>query len=261
MGTDRQDDYVRALAFGLLDESERGAAAGRLVELIRGAGGHLGTGFLSTPLLLDALVANGHAETAWDLLTSTSNPCWLHQVALGATTVWETWEGYKKSGKAKMSHNHYALGSVARLLTERVAGITPDEPGYRLIGTRPLTGGGLTWARASVGTPYGLVESNWSIDGDEVHYRISVPPGARARFEARADAASIDLGPGAHVITRSRSNGADAAPVGSNRLPNLSSFDWIAVRSSRPIPHPSEAHRCRRRPFSRGSTPTLRSAA
>lgn len=204
MGTDRQDDYVRALAFGLLDESERGPAAGRLVELIRAAGGHLGTGFLSTPLLLDALVANGHAETAWDLLTSTSNPSWLHQVDLGATTVWETWEGYQKPGKAKMSHNHYALGSVARFLTERIAGLTPEAPGYRVIGVRPLVGGGLTSARASVATPYGPAESEWSTDGVEVRYRVTVPPGARARFQPEGDVASLDLGSGAHAITRPR---------------------------------------------------------
>lgn len=46
---DKQDDYVRGLAFGLLQPAQRATVATRLAELIGQAGFHLGTGFLSTP--------------------------------------------------------------------------------------------------------------------------------------------------------------------------------------------------------------------
>ncbi|MEU8149753.1 hypothetical protein [Nonomuraea sp. NPDC048901] len=52
IGADRQDDYVRALAFGLLEPVEQPRAAARLAALIEENGGHLATGFLSTPMLL-----------------------------------------------------------------------------------------------------------------------------------------------------------------------------------------------------------------
>lgn len=204
IGTDRQDDYVRALAFGLLDTSEHRAAVGRLVELIDAAGGHLGTGFLSTPLLLDTLVDAGNADLAWRVLLATSKPSWLYQVEHGATTVWETWEGYTKKGRAKMSHNHYALGSVARFLSERVAGLAPDAPGYRSIGVRPLVGGGLTSARAAVGTPYGRAESAWCVDGDEVEYTVTVPGGTSAVFQPFGAPEAVTLGPGTHSLRRPR---------------------------------------------------------
>ncbi|WP_193596607.1 alpha-L-rhamnosidase [Microbacterium sp. YJN-G] len=202
IGADRQDDYVRALSFGLLDEGEQAPAARRLGRLIDAAGGHLGTGFLSTPLLLDVLVDAGCVDTAWRLLTATSSPSWLSQVERGATTVWETWEGYTKSGKAKMSHNHYALGSVARFLTERIAGISPAEPGYRVIAIRPLVGGGLTSARAAIDTPYGPAESRWVIAGDDVEYQVTIPPGTTALFSAEHDPMPVVLGPGAHTLRR-----------------------------------------------------------
>ncbi|WP_432246149.1 family 78 glycoside hydrolase catalytic domain (plasmid) [Arthrobacter sp. G.S.26] len=202
IGTDRQDDYVRAIAFGLLTEDETAAAANRLISKIDAAGGHLGTGFLSTPLLLDALVETGHEDVAWKLLLSTSQPSWLYQVEHGATTVWETWEGYTKSGKAKMSHNHYALGSAVRFLPQRITGITPLEPGYRTIGIRPLIGGGLTSARARLRSPYGVVESSWRFDADAVEYRLVVPIGTTAQFHTKHDVESITLEPGTHHIRR-----------------------------------------------------------
>lgn len=197
IGTDRQDDYVRALAFDLLDPGERPAAVQRLVRLIERAGDHLGTGFLSTPMLLPVLVDGGRADVAWRLLMQTTSPSWLHQVERGATTVWETWEGYTSDGKPTASHNHYAFGAVAGFLTERVAGLAPAEPGYRVIEVRPLIGGGLTWARASVQTPYGRAASFWRRDGNTIELEITVPPGASARVHADS---IQEAGPGTHTF-------------------------------------------------------------
>ncbi|RBY78682.1 hypothetical protein DQ238_11425 [Geodermatophilus sp. TF02-6] len=89
MGTDRQDDYVCALASDLLDLADRPPAAARLVELIEQAGDHLATGFLSPPMLLPVLVDTGHADVAFRLLLQTTVPSWLRQAERGATTVWE----------------------------------------------------------------------------------------------------------------------------------------------------------------------------
>src|SRR5699024_3011795 len=90
---DHQDDYVRGLAFDLLESEQRPAAADRLVELITANGDHLATGFLSTPLLLHTLVDAGHSDIAYRALMQQSSPSWLAQIAKDATTIWETWEG------------------------------------------------------------------------------------------------------------------------------------------------------------------------
>jgi alpha-L-rhamnosidase len=39
---------------------------------------------------------------------------------------------------------------------------------------------GLDWARASLRSPYGRIESDWRRDGDTLRWRIVVPPGATA---------------------------------------------------------------------------------
>ncbi|WP_405181831.1 hypothetical protein [Nocardia sp. NBC_01377] len=63
---------------------------------------------------------------------------WLSQIELGATTIWETREGYDNAGNGKESHNPYALGCVADWLTEELAGMSSDSPGYRHIRFAPV---------------------------------------------------------------------------------------------------------------------------
>ena len=65
---DTQANHVRALAFDLVPDELRPAVADRLVELIREADTHLGTGFLATPYLLPVLADTGHLDVAYELL-------------------------------------------------------------------------------------------------------------------------------------------------------------------------------------------------
>ncbi|KAF7449968.1 alpha-L-rhamnosidase A [Pyrenophora tritici-repentis] len=179
---DFQDDYVRALAFNLVEPEQKPAALERLVELITQAGYHLQTGFMSTGLLLPTLAEHGRSDIAYRLLMQDTVPSWLYPVSKGATTLWETWEGYDGKGNAKMSHNHYAFGSVAQWLHERVAGMKAVEPGYRKIRVEPLIGGGLTHAEASLKTPLGFAKSSWSLNRETgmVRLEIVIPPCATA---------------------------------------------------------------------------------
>ena len=85
--SDRQCEYVRPIAFGLLDGDEVQAAADALNELVVKNGYHLNTGFLSTPDLCRVLAENGHANTAYMLLLQTDCPGWLYAVKKGATTI------------------------------------------------------------------------------------------------------------------------------------------------------------------------------
>lgn len=197
IGKDRQDDYVRALAFDLLESSEQPFALARLIKLIEANGDHLDTGFLSTPMLLPTLAKHGRADVAYRLLMQTTTPSWLGQIALGATTVWETWEGYQPDGKAKMSHNHYAFGAVAGWLYEGIAGLSAIEPGYRKIRVAPCIGGGLTHASASVQTPYGQASSAWRVEGEQVHLQVVVPVGCQAQVQL-GDGRTEQVGAGHH---------------------------------------------------------------
>ena len=191
IGDDKQDDYVRGLAFDLLEPEQRAAAGQRLAQLVERADFHLATGFLSTPMLLETLVEAGYASHAFRILLQDTAPSWLGQIAQGATTVWETWEGHGKDGEPLASHNHYAFGAVVQFLHERVAGLAPVGPAYSRIRIAPLIGFGPTSARTSVATPYGRAAVSWSIEGDDVLLDALVPPGCSAEVEIGAFTAEL----------------------------------------------------------------------
>lgn len=177
-----QSTLVRALAFDLVPRELRTQTAGDLVALVRAAGTHLGTGFLSTPFLLPVLTDNGHLDVAYELLFQDTLPSWLLMTARGATTVWEEWEGIDADGVAHASLNHYSKGAVISFLHRYVTGLQILEPGYRRFRVAPQPGGGLTSARTHHDSPYGRIEIAWQLTGDDLHIDVTVPPGTDAQL-------------------------------------------------------------------------------
>ncbi|MDE3722922.1 glycoside hydrolase family 78 protein [Nocardiopsis sp. N85] len=181
---DTQTAYALALCFGLIPEEHRASAGDRLADLVAEAGHRIATGFAGTPLVCDALSRYGHVDTAYRLLTQRESPSWLYPVLMGATTVWERWDGMLPDGRVNpgemTSFNHYALGAVADWLHRTVAGLAPDAPGYRRLRLAPRPGGGLEWAGAVHETPYGTASVHWRRVGDRLRVSACVPPGTTA---------------------------------------------------------------------------------
>jgi alpha-L-rhamnosidase len=198
---DTQANHVRALAFGLVPDDLRAQAAGRLVELIREAGTHLGTGFLATPYLLPVLADSGHLDVAYELLLQDTPPSWLSMVERGASTVWENWEGIDADGQPHASLNHYSKGAVISFLHAYTSGIQllDEGPGYRRFRVEPRPGGGMTWAEAAHDSPHGRIESSWRIHDDRFELTVTVPPGTSADI-VLPDGTHHDVGPGTTTV-------------------------------------------------------------
>lgn len=186
---DCQTAYLLALAFDMLQESERSAAVERLVELIRRRNWHLSTGFVGTPLLCPVLSRFGRHDVAMKLLLQDSYPSWLFTVKNGATTMWERWNSYtpeKGFGDVIMnSFNHYAYGAVGEWLFHFVAGIAPGPkaPAYRHILFRPQPSQGISSASASLETPYGLAAISWKSQRKKLTGKLTIPSNTFADLE------------------------------------------------------------------------------
>ncbi|UUU26398.1 glycoside hydrolase family 78 protein [Streptomyces sp. DSM 40750] len=180
---DTQAACVRALSLGLVPDELRAAAAARLVELIRAAGTHLGTGFLATGDLLPALADTGHAEVAYELLLRRTAPSWLYMLDRGATTIWEDWEGVDENGDAHDSLNHYSKGAVIRFLHTHTLGLrqAPKSVAWESFEVAPVPHPSLTWARGTHESPQGTITVEWRTTGDDLTITVDVPPATTAR--------------------------------------------------------------------------------
>ena len=187
-----QTAYVLPLHLDMFPNAEvKAKAAKNLVSLVERSDHCIGTGFPGTPFILFALADNGHVDTAYKMLLNTKCPSWLYQVKMGATTIWERWDGLDENGECPIgddgtdimiSYNHYASGAVGDFLYRRVAGIEAVEPGYKTFSVKPVLGGGLTWAKTHVLTPYGKAGVHWTSENGKFSIQVQVPVGTSCRL-------------------------------------------------------------------------------
>jgi len=204
-----QTAYVLPLYLHMFpDEATQKKAADNLAELVKKNSYRIGTGFPGTPYILFALADYGHLEDAYRMLMNTDCPSWLYEVRQGATTIWERWDGLDENGECPIgddgtdtmiSYNHYASGAVGDFLYRRVAGLEAVEPAYRSFRVKPMPGGGLTNARASVMTPYGKASSEWSCRDGVFDLAVEVPVGAQCEV-VMPDGTSQTLGSGKYTF-------------------------------------------------------------
>ena len=170
--SERQCEYVRPIAFGLLDGIEVNEAASALNDLVVKNGYHLNTGFLSTPDLCRVLADHGYIDTAYQLLLQEDCPGWLYAVKKGATTIWETWDGIREDGTVHDSLNHYSYGSIVGWLFSGVCGI--NMYAGKLV-VKPHPSPRLGFAEARWDSPYGRIESSWKYEVQKLIVTINVP--------------------------------------------------------------------------------------
>jgi alpha-L-rhamnosidase len=196
--------YALALEWALLPtEDQRHRAGDRLADLVRSSGFRISTGFVGTPLIMDALTSSRHLDVAYRLMLQTGCPSWLYAVTMGATTVWERWDSMLPDGAINpgemTSFNHYAFGAVADWLHRTVAGLVPAAPGYRELLVRPAAARNLTAASARHRTPYGDAEVSWERSEGRLRLRVVVPVGATATVHVPGRSEPARVGHGTHA--------------------------------------------------------------
>lgn len=193
-----QTAYTLALAFDMLDEETAKKSAEFLagdVEQFR----HITTGFLGTPLISLTLTDIGRNDLAYKLLMRKDYPSWLYPVTMGATTIWERWDGQKPDSTFQNpgmnSFNHYAYGAIGKWMYQVVAGIGIDEnnPGYKHIIIHPRPGGGLTSAVATHESMYGEIVSGWELEGEKLSMKAVIPANTTATIHIPGDPISVDI--------------------------------------------------------------------
>ena len=169
--TDRMAKYVRPCALGLAEGKVRENLLKNIVRLNRERGYRVGTGFLSTPFVMELLTEAGAPEDAYQMLV---NPKlgWMKQIKEGATTIWENWTN-------DASLNHYSKGACCNWLFDCVCGIRLDGRKNRLR-IQPHLVPQLQSVSMTYQSVYGEIYSSWKRKDDKVLYEITVPANCTA---------------------------------------------------------------------------------
>ena len=213
-----QTGYVMPLALGLVEGDVARKAGEHLADLVVTAGRRLQTGFCGSAYLPSVLERAGYPGLAYDLLLRREPPSLGFMVEMGATSVWERWDGLDREGwpacPSMNSFNHYAMSSMLSWLVEGVCGLrpAPGVPATREIRFAPALTRRLSEAAFKFDAPAGRLELAWAWEGDKrVVGRIRVPAGMAC---AIAGGVALDDGPAGTVIAYA----AEGQPGGPDQL-------------------------------------------
>jgi alpha-L-rhamnosidase len=187
LAPESQTAYVLALNFDLIPKELKIKASAHLAQDVKDHWNHLTTGFLGTPYLCQVLSDNGYTQTGYDLLMQQGYPSWLYPVKMGATTIWERWDGIKPDStfqdEGMNSFNHYAYGAIGDWMYRVVAGIELGKPAYKHILIQPHpndTVKTLTFVKATLNSPHGMIESGWEKTTKGMKITVKVPANTTA---------------------------------------------------------------------------------
>lgn len=172
----KQGANAFALAFGITEEKDIPNVFDNLLnKVINDNKTHFDTGILGTPLLLDALTANGRADVAYTLMNQRDYPGFGYMIEKGATTIWETWLG-------DASHSHPMFGSVCAWFYQSLGGIAPDpeHPGFKNTIIKPVPVNTLSYVNCTYPSPFGLIRSDWKLEGTDFLLDVEVPANSTA---------------------------------------------------------------------------------
>jgi alpha-L-rhamnosidase len=215
IGGNRQADFVSALHYDMVPESQRASVANKLVANTYGitnynkycSGASLcynhispGNQFAAREMLV--LTRNGYTPKAYQILTNAEFPGWLYWVTNGATTCWERWNSYLSGPrsvtppandrgylqadgsdfKSFNSFNSLPFAAVGEWVWNVIAGVNVDEtnPGFKNVLINPQPGGGITWSSNCFNCIRGPIITAWTINTGAGTYYLNVALPANA---------------------------------------------------------------------------------
>lgn len=163
------------LYFGLADEDEKPALLAKLIEQIHEKDDHLDFGLIGCKAVMHTLGSMGEGNIGFKMLAQRSFPGCKQWLDLGATTLWECWNG---GG----SHNHHMFSDLSAFMYKYVGGISPDEnrPGFAHTILRPAIDCGLNYANCEFESMHGTLKCDWKNENGQQELNLVIPVGCTA---------------------------------------------------------------------------------
>jgi alpha-L-rhamnosidase len=180
-----QTATVQALQFGMVPEDKIETVVNGLVHnIVDVKGGHHSTGIHGNRYIYTVLTENGHADLAYQILTTPNFPSQTYVMNAGFTTwperqfIWEEMEGPTNS------LNHPMHSGFAAYFYESLGGIksTTENAGYKVFTVNPEFPSQITNTKVSVPTPFGNIKNSWTSENNSLTLHLEVPFNTKAKI-------------------------------------------------------------------------------
>lgn len=136
--------------------------------------GHFTGGDIGHPYILRALAKYGENEIIAKNLMKTDFPSYGYQVACGATTLCEDWDGPNLKHPV-MSQNHFMLGAAEEWFYMSLAGIQVDASNEQeSIRIAPGFVEEVDWVDCSMLTPLGICHVKWKRENSDIRVEVDI---------------------------------------------------------------------------------------
>lgn len=162
-----QTSQAWAIYFDVFNENEKDKAFIKLLDVIHENNDFIDFGILGARIMFHLLSAYGEYELAYKMITRPEWPSYGHFIEQGLTALPESFfPEYEDCD----SLNHHFFGDIANWFISNVAGIkyNPDGKSFNKVIISPCFIEKLTFAEASLETPFGKVAVKWERKGNEV---------------------------------------------------------------------------------------------
>ncbi|WP_425247932.1 family 78 glycoside hydrolase catalytic domain [Streptomyces sp. NEAU-NA10] len=220
-GSDLDPDDPRHLAGTKPLAENKKALAKLLADRIVAADQHIQNDMYGSRYEFNILSEYGYTDIALEAVTRTGLPGYVHQIAKGATSLWEQWTD-------RLSVNHHYRSNVATWFYQSLAGIKPTSAAYETLRVRPyipaaavnsrvpkdtqdldLAPTTLDHVSASIDTVRGTVASEWRRRPDGgIDLTVTVPCNTEAEIWVPTRNKPVTAPPGAAFLRDDTSGGA-----------------------------------------------------
>ncbi len=202
--SETQTGTALALQFQIAPKQHREKLLDCLKLRLQERGNHLTTGFAGTRILCKALSENGAHDLAGKVFLKEDCPSWLYSVGLGATTVWELWDGVNPDGSFNRfemnSLNQYAYASIGDWMFRDLCGLDLLAPGYKKSIIRPRLIEGIPELSGSLETVYGTLSCEISCRNHQYTVTVHIPENTTAVVDL-PEREPEELGSGTYTFT------------------------------------------------------------
>jgi alpha-L-rhamnosidase len=182
--SETQTGCILTLQFNLVEERHRSQIMHTLLRNLQIHQDHLTTGFAGTQFICNVLSDNGEHDKAGTVFLQEDCPSWLYSVKLGATTVWERWDGVNPNGSFNRfemnSLNQYGLASIGDWMCRKLGGLDAIAPGYKKSRIAPRLIKGITQIQTALETVYGELSCALQCRDGKYSAEICIPANTTA---------------------------------------------------------------------------------